>query len=87
MNCPKCKEECDRDEVDVGVGMIYGPFGCPCGWSEWAEYDRSEGTSQAELENPDYYIDSRGRMIKKSVIAEKLDFFGLNGKQIIDEVF
>ncbi len=44
MNCPKCGEECHRDEVDVGVGVIHGPYGCPgCGWSEDDEYDLSDG--------------------------------------------
>jgi hypothetical protein len=43
MRCPKCKEECDRDCVDIGVGIEYGPWGCPgCGWSEYSEYDLSE---------------------------------------------
>ena len=43
--CPKCG--CDdlwREEADVGVGIIYGPYGCPeCGWSESSAYDLSEG--------------------------------------------
>ena len=34
MKCPKCNEECECDEVDVGVGIIYGPPRCPnCDWS------------------------------------------------------
>lgn len=38
--CPRCGErDLDRDSVDVGVGIIYGPYGCPCGWSESEEYD------------------------------------------------
>jgi hypothetical protein len=42
--CPKCGAECHRDEVDVGVGIIHGPWGCPdCGWSADAEYDLSAG--------------------------------------------
>jgi len=42
MNCPKCNAECERDEVDVGVGVVYGPYGCPgCGWSESEDYDIS----------------------------------------------
>jgi len=44
MKCPKCGEECHCDSVDVGVGVIHGPYGCPgCGWSEGSEYDLSEG--------------------------------------------
>lgn len=44
--CPNCQTECARDDVDVGVGIIYGPWGCPgCGWSESEEYDLSKGRS------------------------------------------
>lgn len=48
MQCPKCGyDECHRDSVDCGYcgyGPIYGPWGCPaCGWSQYAEYDLSEG--------------------------------------------
>lgn len=40
MNCERCGAPCDRDEVDVGVGVIYGPWGCyDCGWSEDPRYD------------------------------------------------
>ncbi len=46
FNCPKCGTDCDRDEVDVGVGTLYGPYGCPgCGWSEDGGYDLSSGQS------------------------------------------
>ena len=49
--CPECGCECDRDEVDNGVGIMYGPWGCcACGWSEDSEYSH----------NPDPHIDSRG---------------------------
>lgn len=42
--CEKCKTPCDRDEVDVGVGVIYGPWGCSnCGWSDDSRYDCSNG--------------------------------------------
>lgn len=43
MSCPKCGRDCWRDSADVGVGVIYGPYGCPCGWSESAEYDVTDG--------------------------------------------
>lgn len=33
--CPQCGERCDRIDVDIGVGIQYGPASCPvCGWSE-----------------------------------------------------
>lgn len=46
MKCPKCEADCQHDSVDVGVGVIHGPWGCPiCAWSEDSEYDLSEGQS------------------------------------------
>lgn len=55
MKCPRCRTPCHRDEVDVGVGIICGPWGCPgCGWSESDEYDLSAG------QNP---VDARGGAI------------------------
>jgi hypothetical protein len=46
QDCPKCGDECWREDADVGVGIIYGPWGCPsCGWSESGAYDLSEGKS------------------------------------------
>jgi hypothetical protein len=33
--CPQCGGDLERDEADVGVGVIYGPAGCPaCFWVE-----------------------------------------------------
>lgn len=34
MKCPQCGCECERDEVDNGIGMeAVGPWGCPeCHW-------------------------------------------------------
>ena len=65
--CPKCGGECWRESVDVGVGVIYGPLGCPdCGWSEYAEYDNSEETQYTEA---GYYADQWGcvhPMIRKN---------------------
>ena len=80
MLCEKCGVECERDEVDVGVGIIYGPWGCPCGWSEDSRYNSTEDEegSPAQKENPDWLIDSRGGMIRKAAIEEKLKHFGIN---------
>jgi hypothetical protein len=87
VQCPKCSEDCDRDEVDVAVGVIYGPWGCYCGWSEDSRYDRSDGPSPAQLENPDWYVDSCGGMKRLEGIQRNLERLGLDGKLIVDEVF
>lgn len=35
MNCPECSAQCWRNEVDVGVGLITGPWCCSeCAWDE-----------------------------------------------------
>lgn len=40
MKCPECGEACVRDEVDIGVGIQYGPWGCTeCSWSEIRDYE------------------------------------------------
>lgn len=35
--CPKCgSENIYREEADVGVGTVYGPYHCnDCGWVEY----------------------------------------------------
>jgi|GEM_PF-2889924 len=56
MKCPKCSEDCQRDEADVGVRIVYGPWGCPgCGWSEEAEYDLSTGAKSNEYGTLDQF--------------------------------
>jgi hypothetical protein len=88
MLCPKCGEECDRDEVDVGVGVLYGPWGCGCcGWSDDERYDCSDGPSPAQREHPGHYVDSTGGMTPLGGIAERLDRLGLPGDRIIEEYF
>jgi hypothetical protein len=55
--CPRCGSHCDRDEADVGVGIIYGPYGCGCGWSEDDKYDAvfGDGGWQADGSYRDPY--------------------------------
>lgn len=79
MNCPKCGEEdLYRDEVDVGVGIIYGPYGCMCGWSENPYYDGSNGPSPAQLEElNDRYVDQYGNSHSIPRIVTKLEKFGI----------
>lgn len=57
MLCPECGSTCYRDEVDVEVGVIKGPWGCPCGWSEDERYSH----------NPDARYDSRGGFTPNNV--------------------
>lgn len=58
--CPLCQSECARDEVHNGVTMLYGPYGCDCGWSEDARYNLHEVAQPA-----DGVIDSRGGFTPK----------------------
>lgn len=47
IKCPKCEYPCERESVDIEVGIIHGPYGCPaCGWSEMREYDISDGQNR-----------------------------------------
>lgn len=49
MDCPECEFPCSRDFVDVGVGIIHGPWGCGnCGWSEDEKYDLRSGPKFTE---------------------------------------
>lgn len=88
MNCPKCNCQCDRDSVDVGVGMIYGPWGCQsCGWSEDSRYDSSGGPSPAQQEaGPEWYVDSTGGMQRVSSITDKCERFGIP-RDVVEEAF
>ena len=59
--CPKCSDETWREEVDIGLGVIHGPFGCSsCGWSEDPRYDSSEGR---RIEG-DFELDPHGGMTR-----------------------
>lgn len=37
VTCPKCGSgNVWREEIDVGVGYVRGPYSCPdCGWAEY----------------------------------------------------
>jgi hypothetical protein len=72
--CPKCGADCWRESADVGVGIIYGPWGCPeCCWSESPEYDLSEGQSAVR---PAGVIDQWGGLTpsgKPGAVADEVD--------------
>jgi len=41
MKCPQCGQECEQEEVDIGVGTLKGPPYCLfCHW------DASEGENE-----------------------------------------
>ncbi len=83
MKCPKCGEDCWRDAVDVGVCLIYGPWGCGnCFWSDDKRYDRSEGPSPAQKEHPDYYVDQFGSMTPVRAIVERCARFGIPSEEV-----
>lgn len=69
MTCPRCGSVCGRDEVDVGVGVMYGPWGCYCGWSESAEYDVSEGP---KLTPEGYEIDQWGGLTPPQILESEI---------------
>lgn len=85
--CPKCSETLYREEVDVGVGIITGPYGCSaCGYSEAPEYDRTSGTNDATQGGAaDRWCDQWGVSHSRERLRERLDRFGLGHKA--DEVF
>jgi hypothetical protein len=62
--CPHClPEESDLDceSVDVGVGIIYGPWYCnACGWSELGTYEERQRNVPAG-----WYQDRGGNLINK----------------------
>lgn len=71
MICPNCGEDgCHRDEVDVGVGVIFGPWGCPCGWSEWEDYNQVKGNGGWQ-ENGSY-VDTTGNIWPKDNIVTQM---------------
>lgn len=49
MKCPNCGSECERDEVDNGVGMqAVGPWGCfECHWVEGRDVEPPEPDGEA----------------------------------------
>jgi len=74
--CPHCGEECDRHAVDVGVGVIHGPWGCPgCGWSEYPEYDCREGV---RADGEDRVLDQYGASHHVDRLGGQLVLAGLN---------
>lgn len=65
--CPECGEEVERESVDIGIGVVYGPPACfNCGWSE----------VKPRVEDG-YYHDALGGMMRVDAIIERAERFGL----------
>lgn len=60
MECPKCGHDCARDSCHNGIAVIYGPWGCFCGWSEDSRYDRSQGECEAQKDMPNHSVNQWG---------------------------
>ena len=81
--CPNCGETgLWRESVDVGVGVIYGPYGCDCcGWSEDEAYNLASGPKVSDTGAP---VDQWGGvypgMGRLPTIAEPFDFDNLEVK-------
>lgn len=38
-NCPNCNSIMYAEGVDIGVGYVYPPFHCECGYAERCSYE------------------------------------------------
>jgi hypothetical protein len=85
-SCPECNEDLDRIEVDIGVGIEYGPYGCPsCGWSADTVYNRLAGTNLATQADPKRWVDQWGVSHSRKRLREGLERFGLGA--LMEELF
>lgn len=56
MKCPECGSLCWRDEVDIGVGVVYSAWFCSeCSWADDMGYPMEEYNWQEFLEADDYF--------------------------------
>jgi len=44
--CPNCKGQAYSEGVNVGVGYMYPPFHCDCGWSDRCHLWNTENCSK-----------------------------------------
>ncbi len=57
--CHACGEQADRESVNVEVGIIYGPWGCYCGWSEDPRYNQLRSDVQPHTDPFGFYYPTR----------------------------
>ena len=46
--CPKCGSNIYSEGIDNGIGYVYPPLHCECGWSEMCSYQDEEGCKQCD---------------------------------------
>lgn len=71
--CPNCGSEgtLDRESVDIGVGTMYGPWGChACRWSESSKYDCSKGPAAADADGECFH-DQFGMGLPRRSLMDK----------------
>ena len=72
MDCPNCgNKDLWRDSADVGVCVIYSPYGCECGWSEAEEYNQLEGNGGWQ-ENGAYTDPCGGYWPKDNPVTQRM---------------
>ncbi len=71
MNCPECGNKCDREEVDIGVGVQIGPWYCiNCNWHEKLNIEELDRLDEL---NP---IGNNTKMIKLNAKPKIITFCG-----------
>lgn len=46
--CPKCGEKVYSEGINNGIGYVYPPFHCECGWSEMCSFQDKEGCKKCD---------------------------------------
>lgn len=46
--CPKCENEIYSEGINNGVGYVYPPFHCECGWSEMCAFENKEDCKRCD---------------------------------------
>lgn len=46
--CPECKSRVYSEGINNGVGYVYPPFNCRCGWSDYCEFADNDDCSHCD---------------------------------------
>lgn len=46
--CPKCGSKVYSEGINNGIGCVYPPFYCSCGWSEMCSFEDKEGCKKCD---------------------------------------